>query len=155
MRALQIAGFIFSIILLGLMFTMNRLFDHFFVLNIYCQLYTRSHEACFYLHHLIVWLEDNPPDEFSRHEHSYLESTLWPFIHHFTTIAEKNQRHLVKFCQILPSDEVRWMLTGPERGQSHWNNSCNQRWQMLLQSKGSNTTYRWRQPLWKFGVFKT
>ena len=65
MRALQIAGFTFSILLLGLMFTVSELFDHLFFLvlsSTYCQLYTRSHEACFCLHHLIVWLEgDNPP----------------------------------------------------------------------------------------------
>ena len=73
MRALQSAGFIFSILLLGLMFTVSELFNHFFFFVLssnYCQLYTRSHEARFYLHHLIVWLEgDKPPDEFSRHEH--------------------------------------------------------------------------------------
>lgn len=121
MRALQITDFIFSIILLGLMFTMSELFDHFFFFFVlsstYCQLYTRSHEACFYLHHLIVWLEgDNPPDEFSRHEHSYFRICSLT-IHHFTIIAEKNQRHLtssVKYFHQMRLGECSQALRKPE-----------------------------------------
>lgn len=157
MRALQIAGFTFSILLLGLMFTVSELFDHLFFLvlsSTYCQLYTRSHEACFCLHHLIVWLEgDNPPDEFSRHEHSYFRIYSLT-IHHFTIIAEKNQRHLtssVKYFYQMRLGECSQALREPEPlKQLPATNS-----DRCSFSARAVTSHRRRQPPWKFGVFKT